>query len=168
MAVPELMRILLDEVHLPWDQAWDLTSSDAGLHQPHSAPRSAREVAARVVLDRRPSSPRDHPRDQPAAPRRRGRASPATRAASSALSLVEEGPEQKIPHGEPGDRRLAQHERRRRDPFRAAAHDDGQDLAETFPERFSSKDERGDAATLAVSRTRRWRARSPRPSATAG
>ncbi len=25
MAVPELMRILLDEAHLPWDQAWDLT-----------------------------------------------------------------------------------------------------------------------------------------------
>ncbi len=25
MSVPELMRILLDEVHLGWDQAWDLT-----------------------------------------------------------------------------------------------------------------------------------------------
>jgi starch phosphorylase len=25
LAVPELMRILLDEVHLEWDQAWDLT-----------------------------------------------------------------------------------------------------------------------------------------------
>ena len=25
MAVPELMRILLDEAHLEWDQAWDLT-----------------------------------------------------------------------------------------------------------------------------------------------
>src|SRR5947199_1598412 len=25
MAVPELMRILLDEEHLPWDRAWDLT-----------------------------------------------------------------------------------------------------------------------------------------------
>jgi starch phosphorylase len=25
MAVPELMRILLDEAHLDWDQAWDLT-----------------------------------------------------------------------------------------------------------------------------------------------
>jgi starch phosphorylase len=25
MAVPELMRILLDEVHLDWDEAWDLT-----------------------------------------------------------------------------------------------------------------------------------------------
>src|SRR5262249_20989678 len=25
LAVPELMRILLDEAHLPWDQAWDIT-----------------------------------------------------------------------------------------------------------------------------------------------
>jgi len=25
MAVPELLRILLDEAHLPWDEAWDLT-----------------------------------------------------------------------------------------------------------------------------------------------
>src|SRR5262245_11086948 len=25
LAVPELLRILLDEAHLPWDQAWDLT-----------------------------------------------------------------------------------------------------------------------------------------------
>src|SRR5262249_60983497 len=25
MAVPELMRILLDEAHLPWDRAWELT-----------------------------------------------------------------------------------------------------------------------------------------------
>src|SRR5204862_1658413 len=25
MAVPELMRILLDEAHLGWDEAWDLT-----------------------------------------------------------------------------------------------------------------------------------------------
>src|SRR4029450_9765467 len=25
MAVPELMRILLDEAHLGWDEAWDIT-----------------------------------------------------------------------------------------------------------------------------------------------
>ena len=25
MAVPELMRILLDDAHLGWDQAWDFT-----------------------------------------------------------------------------------------------------------------------------------------------
>ena len=26
MAVPELMRILLDEAHLGWDEAWDITA----------------------------------------------------------------------------------------------------------------------------------------------
>src|SRR6201987_2646581 len=30
MAVPELMRILLDEAHLGWDQAWDLTQRTLG------------------------------------------------------------------------------------------------------------------------------------------
>ena len=30
MSVPELMRILLDEAHLPWDQAWDLTQKTLG------------------------------------------------------------------------------------------------------------------------------------------
>ena len=30
MAVPELMRILLDDAHLSWDQAWDLTQRSLG------------------------------------------------------------------------------------------------------------------------------------------
>jgi starch phosphorylase len=30
MAIPELMRILLDEAHLGWDQAWDLTQRTLG------------------------------------------------------------------------------------------------------------------------------------------
>jgi starch phosphorylase len=30
MAVPELMRILLDEAHLEWDKAWDLTQRTLG------------------------------------------------------------------------------------------------------------------------------------------
>ncbi len=49
LSVPELMRILLDEAHLGWDQAWDLTHADAGLHQPHPVARSPGEVAAGVV-----------------------------------------------------------------------------------------------------------------------
>ena len=27
MAVPELMRILLDDAHLGWDEAWDITKN---------------------------------------------------------------------------------------------------------------------------------------------
>jgi starch phosphorylase len=30
LAVPELMRILLDDAHLPWDEAWDLTRRTLG------------------------------------------------------------------------------------------------------------------------------------------
>jgi starch phosphorylase len=30
MTIPELMRILLDEVHLEWDQAWDITQQTVG------------------------------------------------------------------------------------------------------------------------------------------
>ena len=37
LAVPELMRILLDEAKLDWDDAWDLTQANAGVHQSHAA-----------------------------------------------------------------------------------------------------------------------------------
>ena len=36
IAVPELMRILLDEAKLRWDEAWDLTRKNAGVHQSHA------------------------------------------------------------------------------------------------------------------------------------
>ena len=49
LAVPELMRILLDDAHLGWDEAWDLTQAHAGLHQPHAASRGAGEMAVAVV-----------------------------------------------------------------------------------------------------------------------
>ena len=51
LAVPELMRILLDEANLDWDEAWDLTQRTLGVHEPHAAARSAGEMAAAVVRD---------------------------------------------------------------------------------------------------------------------
>ncbi len=45
LAVAELMRILMDEAHLGWDDAWDLTIRTLGVHQSHAASRGAREVA---------------------------------------------------------------------------------------------------------------------------
>ena len=60
MAVPELMRILLDDAHLGWDHAWDLTATDARLHKPHPAAGSIREVAGRVVREAPAASPGNH------------------------------------------------------------------------------------------------------------
>ena len=37
MSVAELMRILLDDAHLGWDQAWELTKADTCLHESHAA-----------------------------------------------------------------------------------------------------------------------------------
>ncbi len=40
LAIPELMRILVDLEELDWDEAWDITHRDLRLHQPHaSCPR---------------------------------------------------------------------------------------------------------------------------------
>ena len=44
LTVPELMRILLDEARLGWDEAWDITRQTR-LHQPHPSSRGARALA---------------------------------------------------------------------------------------------------------------------------
>ena len=79
-----------------------------------------------------------------------GPASPATRAASQRVSLIEEGPSEARPHGQPGHRRLAQHQRRGRDPLRAAAHDDGQGPGRDVSRAVQQQDQRRHAAALAA------------------
>ncbi len=69
MAVPELMRILLDDANLGWDHAWDLTQRTLGVYEPYAAAGGVREVAARVVRDAAATPPRNHLRDQPASAR---------------------------------------------------------------------------------------------------
>ena len=71
LAVPELMRILLDEAGLGWDQAWDICQTDPGLHQPHALAGGAGEMAAPLVRAAAAAPSGDHPRDQPP-PARRG------------------------------------------------------------------------------------------------
>ena len=61
MAVPELMRILLDEAHLRWDDAWAITEKTSGVYESHAAARGSGEMASRVVPDHAAASPRNHP-----------------------------------------------------------------------------------------------------------
>ncbi len=60
LAVPELMRILLDEAHLGWDKAWDLTQTDSGIYESYAAARSPGEMAARLVRGAAAAPPGDH------------------------------------------------------------------------------------------------------------
>ena len=49
LAVPELMRLLIDEHRLPWDTAWALRTRIFSLHQPHADARGAGDLAGRDV-----------------------------------------------------------------------------------------------------------------------
>jgi glycogen phosphorylase len=49
IAVAELMRLLMDEHGLDWDQAWEITTHHHGLHQPHPAARGAGALAGAAV-----------------------------------------------------------------------------------------------------------------------
>jgi starch phosphorylase len=45
MEIPELMRILLDEAHLGWDEAWDITQRTLAYTNHTLLPQSARKMA---------------------------------------------------------------------------------------------------------------------------
>src|SRR5262249_35021670 len=96
MAVPELMRVLLDEVRLPWDRAWDLTQRTLAYTNHTLLPEALEkwplalfsivvprhleiilEINRRLLDDVRTRFPGDDGRVQ-------------------RVSLVEEGPERKI------------------------------------------------------------------------
>src|SRR5215472_2100069 len=139
MAVPELMRILLDDAHLGWDQAWEITQRTLA-YTNHTllpealetwpvqyfqqvAPRNLEiifEINRRFLDDVR----RRHPGDE---------------ACLTRLSLIEEGPEERVrmanlaiggAHSTNGVA-ASDSERLRKTTVR--------DLAEMFPERFNNK-----------------------------
>jgi starch phosphorylase len=51
MAVPELMRILLDDTGLGWDQTWELTQRSLGYTNHTLLPEALEKMAARLVRD---------------------------------------------------------------------------------------------------------------------
>ena len=68
MAVPELMRILLDEAHLGWDQAWDLTRKVLAYTNHTLLPEALEKWPVAVVSGHAAAPSGDHFRDQPPAP----------------------------------------------------------------------------------------------------
>ena len=169
LAVPELMRILLDEAGLGWDEAWDLTRRTLAYTNHTLLPEALEkwpvrwfemllprqleiiyEINRRLLDDVRP-------------------AFPATTARVERVSLIEEGDDAQGAHGQSGDRRLAQHQRRRRDPFAiCCARRRSRTSPRCSPSASTTRPTASRRGAGCCWRTRRWPASSPRRSATAG
>ncbi len=79
LAVPELMRILLDDAHLGWDEAWDLTRRTLAYTNHTLLPEALEKWPVGVVRGDAPAPPGDRLRDQPPPPRRRAEPLPRRR-----------------------------------------------------------------------------------------
>ena len=49
LAVAELMRLLMDEEGMAWEPAWEITTEDLRLHQPHPPSRGPGDLALRLL-----------------------------------------------------------------------------------------------------------------------
>src|SRR5262249_4214366 len=139
MAVPELMRILLDDAHLGWDEAWELTQRTLAYTNHTLLPEALEKWPVRwfeMLLPRHLETVRELTRRLLDTVRTRH---PGDTGRVARVSLVEEGTEREIrmanlaivgSHSTNGV---------------AAIHSDllrrvtVKDLAELFPERFSNK-----------------------------
>ena len=148
IAVAELMRLLVDERDLDWDEAWDITVATFGYTNhtllpealetwplemfAESLPRHLEiiyEINRRFLDEVRARFPGDEDRRPPDVADRRGRR--------------QEGPD-----GAPGDRRQPRHQRCRRAALGAAESQCAQRLLRDVAGAVQQQDERRDAAPL--------------------
>ena len=140
LAVAELMRILLDQARLGWDEAWDLTVRTLAYTNHTLLPEALETWPVGLFEIVLPQAPRDHLRGESPLPGRGARAPPRRRGPRPPGQPDPGGTRAAGPDGPPGRRRVAQHQRRGRDPLTAAPRRRcSSDLAEQFPGRFNNK-----------------------------
>ena len=112
MAVPELMRILLDDAHLGWDEAWDITQRTLAYTNHTLLPEALEKWPLawfEMLLPRHLEIIFEINRrflDAVRAPLSRGRGARAAHEPCRGRRRAQD------PHGQSGHRRLAQHQRR--------------------------------------------------------
>ena len=70
IAVAELMRLLVDERGLPWEEAWDLTQRTLAYTNHTLLPEALETWGLPLFAEPAAAAARDHLRDQPPLPRR--------------------------------------------------------------------------------------------------
>ena len=152
LAVPELMRILLDDAHLGWDEAWEITQQTLAYTNHTLLPEALERWPLhyfRQLLPRQLEIIYEINRRFLDTVRTRW---PGDEARVARMSLIEEGGERQGADGQSGDRRLAQHQWCGRDPLRVAAQIDGQRSGRDVSRALQQQDQRDHAAALAIAR----------------
>ena len=150
LAVAELMRVLVDDAHLGWDEAWDLTVRTLGYTNHTLLPEALEKWPVELFELLDAAASRDHLRDQPPLPGRPARALSRRRRPPAPDEPHRGGTVEKRPHGAPRRRRHAQHQRRRGDPFGIAAIARAARFRRRLSGALQQQDERRDAPTLAA------------------
>ena len=120
IAVAELMRLLVDERQLDWDEAWDITRPTFG-YTNHTLLPEALETWPLALFGRVAAAPpRDHLRDQPPLPRRGARAFPGDEDRLRRMSLIDEDGGKSVRMAHLATRRQPRHQRRGGAALRAA------------------------------------------------
>ena len=126
MAVPELMRILLDEAKLDWNDAFDLTKQTLAYTNHTLLPEALEKWPLQLFRNIAPTAVGNHLSNQQPIARRGWHAISRRWFEDRQLQPHRRGDAAESSHGQPGDRRFAQHQRRGRDPFGIVAQNDGQ------------------------------------------